>query len=195
MNPEAVHKLAGALILGFSGLALAKEAGQLHGKWQGYVLPVGILGVGLFLVLDPIAFHRGDFGAEGRQHQLQGMLLLLVAGIELARCRGKLQHRAFGAALPLVIVTTGLLFFVHDQHGSGDATLQSVQHRILGATIMFAGLVRGADSMGLAKGNWASVGWLLLLVVVTLELFLYVEAGGAGEPRPKPVPTSPHEEH
>jgi hypothetical protein len=40
---------------------------------------VGLVIAGLFLVLDPILFHGGDFGAEGVQHQIQGALILVVA--------------------------------------------------------------------------------------------------------------------
>ena len=58
-----------------------------------------------------------------------------------------------------------------------------MQHRILGGTIILAGCVQGIDNLKWARGNWAAVGWLLLLVVVCLELFLYVEGG----------PTAAHE--
>lgn len=57
--------------------------------------------------------------------------------------------------------------------------LQLTQHRILGATLIFAGLVQGLDNLKLARGNWAAIGWLLLLVAVSLQLFLYVEGGDA----------------
>ncbi len=175
MNPETVHKLAGALIVIFVAVALSKEMGRWRGAWQQYILPVGAMSVGLFLVLDPIVFHGGDFGAEGRQHQLQGGLFLAVGAIELARCRGKLKRRAFGAVLPLAIVVVGMLFIVHTQHGGGDMALQMVQHRILGTTLILTGVVKGLDGLGSAKGNWAAVGWLLLLLAVALQLFLYVE--------------------
>ena len=52
MNPEGVHKLAGALILVFVALEFAKDAGWLRGGWQNYLVPIGLLAFGLFLVLD-----------------------------------------------------------------------------------------------------------------------------------------------
>lgn len=179
MSPEAVHKLAALLILAFVALSLAKEFGWLRGAWPDYLLPAGLLGLGAFLVLDPIVFHGGSFGAEGVQHQGQGALLLLVGGLEVARSRGKLQHRAFGAMVPIAVVAIGLLFVLHSQHGGGDMALQLVQHRILGATVVFAGVIKGVDSLKLAKGNWAAIGWLLLLVAVTIQLFLYTEGAAA----------------
>lgn len=180
MSPEAVHRLAGALILVFVALGLAKEWGQMRGAWLTYLLPASLCGVGLFLLLDPIVFHGGDFGVEGLQHQLQGALLLGIGAVEVARSRGRLEHRAFGALLPIAIVIVGLLFVLHSQHGGGDAALQMVQHRILGTTIMLAGIVKGADALKLAKGNWAAVGWLLLLLAVATQLFLYTEGGASG---------------
>jgi hypothetical protein len=65
-----------------------------------------------------------------------------------------------------------------------------VQHRILGSTVILAGVVKGLDNLRLAKGNWAAVGWLLLLVLASVELFLYVEASGVSAPL-NSLPASP----
>lgn len=179
MDPETVHKLAGALILVSAALLLAKEAALLPQRAAGFILPAAVIGMGLFLVLDPIVFHGGDFGAEGRQHQVQGAIAIGVGLVEVLRALGKLQDRVSGVLLPAAIVLVGLLFVLHSQHGGGDMRSQLVQHRILGSTLMLAGLVLGADRLRLARGNWASVGWLLLLLVVSIEFFLYVEGGAA----------------
>jgi hypothetical protein len=100
------------------------------------------------------------------------------------RARGKLQHRLFAMALPLVVIFVGLVFVLHSQHGGGDVPLQLVQHRILGSAVILAGLVKGVDALLWARGNWARVGWLLLLLAASLQLFLYVEGavppGGHG---------------
>lgn len=178
MDPEAVHKLAGAIVLVATALLLAREAGLLPQRAAGFVLPAGIVGMGLFLVLDPIVFHGGEFGAEGRQHQLQGGVAIAVGLVETVRALGRLQDRVSAALLPLAIIVVGLLFVLHSQHGGGDMAFQLVQHRILGATLILAGLVLGANRLKAARGNWASVGWLLILLVVCIELFFYAEGGG-----------------
>ena len=180
MDPVLIHQIAGAGVLAFSLLLLAKQLGRLSGNWPSYLLPAALLAVGLFLVLDPIVFHGGSFGGEGQQHQIQGGLMLAVAAIEFGRTKERLRHLLWGAALPLGIVVVGVMFAIHSQHGGGDMQLQLAQHRILGATLIFTGLVQGLDSLRIARGNWAAVGWLLLLVAVSLQLFLYVE-GGAPE--------------
>jgi hypothetical protein len=182
MNPEDVHKLAGALVLTNTLLLLGQQAGLLRGAWARFVLPGFVISLGLFLVLDPIVFHGGGFGAEGLQHQIQGLVALGIGIVEAQRARGRLQTTPFALALPVGITAVGLLFVLHSQHGSGNMALQLVQHRILGATVVLAGIVKGIDSLKLAKGHWAAVGWLLLLLVVSLDLFLYVEGNGSPAP-------------
>jgi len=184
MSPEDVHKLAAALVLLFVVVGLAKESGSLSGAWTAKILPAGLVALGVFLVLDPIVFHGGSFGAEGIQHQIQGAILLVVAAIEIGRARGRLHHAVFASALPLTIVAIGLLFVFHSQHGGGDMAAQLAQHRVLGATVVLAGIVKGFDSLGLARTDWAARGWLLLLLAVVIQLFLYVESStmSGGEP-------------
>lgn len=199
MDPVVVHQIAGAGLVAFALLLLAKALGRVSGDWPSYVLPVSLLVLGLFLVLDPIVFHGGAFGAEGTQHQIQGGLMLAVAAIELARTRKRLTHRAWGALLPIAIIAVGVMFALHSQHGGGDMLLQVTQHRILGATLILTGLVQAIDNLALARGDWAAVGWLLLVLAVSLQLFLYVEGGApaaheGGDPA-APVERSGYEGH
>ncbi len=192
MDPVVVHQIAGAGLAAFALLLLAKAIGLVSGDWPRYILPVSLLVLGLFLVLDPIVFHGGDFGAEGTQHQIQGGLMIAVAAVELARARKRLTHRAWGALLPIAIIAVGVMFMLHSQHGGGDMLLQITQHRILGATLILTGLVQAIDSLALARGNWAAAGWPLLVLAVSLQLFLYVE-GGAPAAREGGTPAAPAE--
>lgn len=180
MSPEAIHQLAGALVLAILAPLLAAEAGWIRGAWSKYIVPVGALALGAFLILDPIVFHGGSFGAEGVQHQLQGAGAIVIAAIELARARGKLAHRGFGLILPVGLLAIGILFVAHSQHGTASMRAQLALHRILGATIIMMAVAKAIDVMGWAKGNWARVGWLLFGVSVAVQLFLYAEDPGAG---------------
>ena len=199
MDPVVVHQIAGAGLVAFALLLLAKALGRIRGDWPGYVLPVSLLLLGLFLVLDPIVFHGGTFGAEGTQHQIQGAVLIVVAAVELGRAQKRLTHRAWGALLPLAVAIVGVMFMLHSQHGGGDMLLQITQHRILGATLILTALVLAIDNVGLARGNWAAVGWPLLVLAVSLQLFLDVEGGAptaheGGAPA-APVERGGHEGH
>lgn len=180
MDPVLVHQIAGGGVAVFAALLLAKELDKIGGDWPRYILPVALAAAGLFLVLDPIVFHGGDFGAEGVQHQVQGALMLVVAAVELGRARGRLEHRLWGAALPLGIIIVGLMFAIHSQHGGGDMMLQLVQHRITGTTLILTGVVQGIDNLKLARGKWAAIGWLLLLFAVCLQFLLYAEGTAPG---------------
>jgi hypothetical protein len=175
MDPVLIHQIAGAILALFAALLLARELGFIRAGWPRFVLPTSLVVLGLFLVLDPIVFHGGDFGPEGRQHQLQGGLLLGVAVIELGRARGRLIHRLWGAPLPAGIILVGLMFTLHAQHGGGDMQLQVVQHRITGVTLMLAGLIQSLDNLKLTRNRWAATGWLVLLFAVCIQLFLYSE--------------------
>lgn len=186
MSPEAVHKLAAALILAFVIPMFAKELGKLAGRWPSYLLPVGLIGFALFLILDPIVFHGGSFGAEGLQHQIQGAVMLGVGVVELVRARGKLQRLGFALLLPAAIIGIGLLFVFHSQHGGGDMAAQLAQHRILGATVVWVGVIKATDAFYAGRERWAAVGWLILLVAVALQLFLYVEGSGSHGAMPMP---------
>ena len=62
------------------------------------------------------------------------------------------------------------------QHAGGDMAAQLGEHRMLGVTLVVAALVKAADGLQLARGNWARVGWLLILLVASLQLFVYAEA-------------------
>ena len=181
MNPVRIHEIFGSAVLVFVLVMLAKEAGLLRSRALAYFLPAGLLGLGLFVFLDPILFHGGGFGAEGVQHQVQGVLIMAVGVVELLRARGRLRGRIFGAVLPLGLMGVGLLFVLHSQHGGGAMAPQLAQHRVLGTTILLSGLVKGADNLKLAKGNWAAVGWLLLMLVAAAALLFYAEGGGASE--------------
>lgn len=177
LDPELVHKLFAIVLLVIALPALLHAVEAIRGRWPLYLIPAALLLVGGMLILDPVLFHGGDFGAEGLQHQAQGAALAAAGAVEWLRARGKLRGRWLAFLLPLVVIGVGLLFVVHTQHGQGaSAACQLVQHRFLGATVIGAGLVKLAAASGRAQGNWADVGWLLLLTLAAVQLFLYSES-------------------
>lgn len=189
MSPEDIHKL-GALVLVLGIVPLvAAEAGWLRGAWTQYVLPGALLALGAFLILDPIVFHGGSFGAEGVQHQLQGAAAVALAVVEVLIVRGTLTHRLVKLLLPVGVIAIGVVFVIHSQHAGMAMRAQLGEHRMLGVTIIAMGLVLGIERGGWARGNWARVGWLVLALVVSAQLFVYgedtlpttaVPAGNAG---------------
>ena len=179
MNLAAAHQVAGLGLLALAVVALANERGYGKGAWLSFLVALASVAAGLFLVLDPIVLHSRDFGDESTQRQVPGALLLCVAAIE-CRGNGALRHRLWGDMLPSCVIVVGVVYLlVHSRHGGVSLQLQLVQHRVLGATIVLAGLVHAADNVHVAKGRWAAMGWLLLLFAVSLQLLLYEERDAA----------------
>lgn len=127
------------------------------------------------LLSDPWLFHDGDFGAEGHQHTAQGSFAAIAGVIETYRVRRKSEHAGLLLVIPLVLMALGIGFLWHTQHDSGDMLLQSVQHRLMRATLLLAALLKILANFDRRHGQWARSGWILVLTVFALELLLYVE--------------------
>lgn len=82
--------------------------------------------------------------------------------------------------IPVVLTGLGVGFLWHEQHATGDMLLQTVQHRIMGATLLLAAFVKLAASLRWREGQWSRAGWALVLVAFALQLLLYVEVGAHG---------------
>ncbi|HIE21499.1 MAG TPA: hypothetical protein EYP73_02725 [Acidimicrobiia bacterium] len=83
---------------------------------------------------------------------------------------------------PWAWLAVGLLFMVHTQHGTSAAARQAILvHRVLGASIVLAGIARAVQlALGESRGPWAYL-WVVILAVVALQLLIYREPAGAYE--------------
>jgi len=177
LQPVLVHQLFGVLVLAFAGLLLARETGLLRGRWTDYLPASALLLGGGLLFADPWLFHGGDFGSEGRQHTWQGATVVVAGALEWARVKRYPARWELLLVVPLVLAGLGLGFLRHQQHASGDMLLQSVQHRVMGATLLITALVKLAANLRWRDGQWARAGWALILVVFAWQLILYAETG------------------
>jgi hypothetical protein len=175
LDPILVHQIFGALIAAFALVMLLHEIDVVGGRWADYLPASALLIAGALLFLDPWLFHRGDFGAEGHQHAGQGVFAVIAGAIETYRIRRKSEHPILLFVIPIVLAALGIGFLWHTQHDTGDMLLQTVQHRIMGATLLFAALLKLAANFRWRDGQWARTGWILILGVFALELLLYVE--------------------
>ena len=178
LDPVVVHQIFGVLIAAFAVVILLREINVLRGRWADYFPGAALLLAGGLLFLDPWLFHGGDFGAEGNQHTWQGLLAVAAGAIETYRVRRRSEHALLRLVIPVVLAGLGLGFLWHQQHQSGDMLLQTVQHRIMGATLLVTALVKLAANFRWRDGQWARSGWALLLLAFALQLMLYVEAAG-----------------
>lgn len=180
LDPVLVHQIFGGLVGAFAVLILCREIDALTGRWADYLPAAALLTGGGLLFLDPWLFHGGDFGAEGHQHTAQGLFAVAAGVVELYRVRKRSEQLLLGLVIPVVLGGLGLGFLWHEQHQTGDMLLQTVQHRIMGATLLLAALVNAAASLKWRDGQWSRAGWTLVLIAFALQLLLYVEVGGHG---------------
>ena len=192
LDPVVVHQIFGVLIAAFAVVMLLREIGSLGEQWADYLPAAALLFVGALLFADPWLFHGGDFGVEGHQHTLQGLLAVVAGAIEGYRVRRKSEHLLLLLVIPAVLTALGIGFLRHHQHGTGDMLLQTVQHRIMGATLLLAAVVKLAANFRWRDGQWARAGWLLILLAFSLQLLLYAEvsahAGHGQMTKPSQLP-------
>ena len=178
LDPILVHQIFGVLIAAFAVVMLLREIGSLGGRWAEYLPAAALLFVGALLFADPWLFHGGDFGVEGHQHTLQGLLAVVAGAVEGYRVQRKSEHFLVLLVIPAVLAVLGIGFLRHHQHPTGDMLLQTVQHRIMGATLLLAAVVKLAANFRWRNGQWARAGWLLILLTFALQLLLYLEVPG-----------------
>ncbi len=159
----------------------------LLGKFAGFtwalsLWPILILvaGLGLLFVLyplHPVSEWRLIWAdAQQRQHS-QLAIAIAIAGVAQILIA---SMPVLSYIWPLAVILTGGLFLVHTQHGTSEAAAKAVQrHRILGSTLIAAGLL---NLIEIASGAiFAAILWPILLIAAALQLVAYREPKGAYE--------------
>ena len=140
------HRVEGILLLLVALIAFAEATKMCNLKLSW---PWVILVAGLFLVAFLLLHHGlGNLklvwslilaDAQQRQHLFMATLLI-IAGV------AEIIFRARGVTIlqfmwPLVIISIGVMFLTHEQHGTGEAVaLARKIHQYLGILLMLVGL-------------------------------------------------------
>lgn len=175
LDPVFVHQIFGALVFAFAVAVLLRSQRVIHGYWSEYLPASALVVLGALLFVDPWLFHGGDFGAEGHQHVALGLIAVVAGGLEWFLVRRRSRNMLLLLVVPLALGALGLAFLWHQQHGSGDMLAQVAQHRVMGATLLFAAFLKLIASLRQNGREWAHSGWALVLIVFAFELLLYVE--------------------
>ena len=175
LDPVVVHRICGALVAAFAIVIVLYEIELARGHWAAYLPAGGLLAGGFLLLLDPWLFHGGDFGAEGTQHTWQGLAAVVAGMLEAYRVRRRSRQKLLQLIVPGVLAALGVGFLWHEQHQTGDMLLQTAQHRVIGATLLLASLVKLAANLRWREGQWSRAGWALIVLGFALQLLLYVE--------------------
>ena len=177
---DLAHRVEGILLLAVAILAMA---GNVLGiAWASIAWPILILIAGLLLLLAIYPRHPvGDWAVIWREPQ-QRQHTMIALGLVAAGAAELFQPRPAGLGLvwPGALVLAGVLFLTHAQHGTGQAVRKAVRrHRILGATLILAGLIAAA-AVWTSNAALAAL-WPAVLLVAALQLLLYREPEGAYE--------------
>jgi hypothetical protein len=187
-TPEEMRRLsnlghlAEGLVLATVGvLALLSSFGVVawaSTSWPLLILLAGVLLLALIYPLHPLSdWPRIWRDPQQRQHTIIAAALAVAGTSELLRGSG---DRGWGYVWPVALLVIGVLFLTHAQHGRGRAVARAVLlHRILGITVICAGLLRAIE-VGTGASAFASL-WPIALLVAAAQLIVYREPEGAFE--------------
>ncbi len=172
------HIVEGLLLGAVGVLALLNSLGVA--PWAATVWPTLILVAGVLLLV--LIYPRHPFSdwpaiwhdAQQRQHTIMAAAIAMAGATELLRGRGLGLDYVWPGATILI----GVMFLIHEQHGTSIAAAKAVrQHRILGFTVIAAGLLR-AGEVG-TGASLLAMFWPLVLLAAATQLILYREPEGA----------------
>jgi hypothetical protein len=196
---EFNHHLAGVfvLLIGLSELRGALAVALL--AWTRFLLPVGMLGAGTYLMIWsdheawPIGslsfvqtFFSGDW--EILQHKVYAILHITVGTIELLKRIGRLGHAIWKVPLPALAVIAGLMLFLHSHGAHPAAGKIALHHAVMGSMAVIAGISKFAsgwtrqrasvtkrsDLQQLPSRSWG-VAWAAFILLIGIQLLLYSE--------------------
>ena len=176
---EFTHAWSGVIVC-LLGLAwLLQQRGGRLGRHAGWLWPVILLPFAAFVVmasdpefwpLGPVAISEGLANASVIGHRLGAGLVLLLAWLGWRAMARQAPNQPLGNALPAILFVGSLLFLGHVHQGSVDAarleTLIGVQHTVLGALGLLAGVARWLELRGFLPRRVAGILWPGLIVAL-----------------------------
>lgn len=179
LTSEQVHWLGGTAFVVVALALILYEVGAWRARALPWLLPLLLVGYGLESFAD-LWVHGAaaplDYGAESRQHLLQGAVVTTAGVIEALRLRGRLTHTLWGLAVPLALLVVAAVFWLHAQHDADvSPMLMMVQHRAFAVTLAAAALARALSLVRTPAVARFSSAWLLALLIFGMQLILYTE--------------------
>lgn len=181
------HWIEGGLFVLIGIIALLHAFGVIKASllWPSIVLIAGLFLIGFLL------FHHGYNklslvwsllikDPQQRQHLLISALLS-VAG--LAQIAGRMRDISFlNYGWPLALFAIGILFLVHEQHGTSEAVQWAQKiHRYLGIILIAVAVFNVFSILFSDQYHWLLYVWPTLLIITAIFILLYREPSGAYE--------------
>ena len=142
------------------------------------------LAIFLFLRNDPEAWPFGPVGflesmrvPEIVQHRLSVVLVLALSSVEFLGRRGHVRQSRWAYIFPSLCLLGGLMLFSHT-HDMGVAvsdtqTYLALQHGVMGAFGLLAGLSRWFQLRRHEEGGWFGRLWALFVFLLGLQMFIF----------------------
>jgi putative copper resistance protein D len=176
---EFTHAWSGVVVC-LLGLAwFVQQRGGRLGLQAGWLWPAILLPFAAFVVvasdpefwpLGPVAISEGLANPAVVGHRVGAGLLLLLAWLGWRAMARRAPNQPLGNALPAILVVGSLLFLGHVHQGLAGAdqleTLIGVQHTVLGALGLLAGVVRWLELRQFLPRRVAGILWPGLIVAL-----------------------------
>ena len=174
------HILEGALLAAVGVLSILSNTGAADWAATVWRFLALLAGIALLIILyppHPISEWRLIWrDPQQRQHTSIAVVVILAGIAELTQANTGIS--VLGYVWPMALLIIGTLFMTHTQHGHGDAVRQAVlRHRILGTTIIAAGLLRLLEIV--VPSIVLGILWPIALLFAAIQLVLYREPAGA----------------
>ncbi|MBA4056510.1 MAG: hypothetical protein C0490_17475, partial [Marivirga sp.] len=162
------HRIEGILLIMVAILAIGEATGILKVK---LLWPSVIVIAGIFLLAFLLLHHGFDkfklvwnlilSDGQQRQHLIMATLLITAGVTEITyRTTG---YSTFKFGWPLVICTIGIMFLIHEQHGSSDAVEWAQKiHKYLGILMIVVAIFILLSLMLGTKYRWLLYSWPIL---------------------------------
>ncbi len=182
---EFNHHWAGAALIVMAIGSFLEGLSVRRFRWAR-AWPAAFLFLAIFLFLrnDPEAWPFGPVGflesmriPEMVQHRLSVVLLLALGGVEFLGRRGQVRQSRWAYIFPSLCVVGGLILFSHT-HDMGVAvtdaqTYLAIQHEVMGAFGLLAGLSRWFQLRQPEEGRWFGLLWALFVFLLGVQMFIF----------------------
>jgi len=186
---DLAHVMEG-VVLGLAAAVVIAQARGVSGRarfaWPGLILLAGAALLGyLFVPHHGVARARLQWGfvlgdPEQRQHVIIAALVTVAGIVELLNRAGRLSARGWRLAWPAALVVIGLMFVLHEQHGTAESVRQAVRHhQYIGIAMLATAALGTLDVLRERPTRWVTASWGFTLLVAAILLGAYREPPGA----------------
>lgn len=179
------HRIEGVLLIIVALIALGEAAGIVKKKllWPSVLVVAGLFLIGFLLLHHgltqlKLVWNLITSDPQQRQHLVMAVLLTIAGGSEIVyRTKG---YNIFRYVWPVIICAIGIMFLLHEQHGSSAAVewAQTI-HKYLGLLMILVAIFIVVGIVLEKKYRWTRYAWPLLLMATSIFLFIYKEPRGA----------------